>query len=109
MESGAEVNDSTMDAIRAEYPVLDDMVKNAGYDGKASMRAEVWRAFKELRALRQEVERLRETNHETDWLNGRMAQLLTSTANALKGEPDELCLHDWSDLPVVTQRLRDTQ
>lgn len=108
MESGAEVNDSTMDAIREHYVVLDRIIKNAAYDGKA-VKAEAWEAFQELRALRQEVERLRETNHETDWLNGRMAQLLTSTANALKGEPDELCLHDWSDLPVVAQRLRDTQ
>jgi len=32
-------------------------------------------------------------------LRNRMAGLLTRTANALKGEPEPLHLHDWSDLP----------
>lgn len=32
---------------------------------------------------------------------GRLADLLTDTANALKGEPDPLQMHDWSDLPTV--------
>ncbi len=36
----------------------------------------------------------------------RLADLLTRTANALKGEPAPLTLHDWSDLPEVAARLR---
>jgi hypothetical protein len=48
---------------------------------------------------------LREELLETEWLNGRMGGLLTRTANALKGEPGPLKLHDWSDLPQVAQEL----
>lgn len=94
-----------MDAIRGEYLVMDRIIKHPKYEGTA-ITAEAWKAFQELRSLRQEVERLRETEHETDWLNGRMSHLLTATANALKGEPGPLSLHDWSDLPVVAARLR---
>jgi hypothetical protein len=36
---------------------------------------------------------------EDEMLRNRMAGLLTRTANALKGEPEPLHLHDWSDLP----------
>lgn len=33
------------------------------------------------------------------------ADLLTRTANALKGEPAELSSHDWSDLPKVAAKV----
>lgn len=46
----------------------------------------------------------RETEEYAD-LTGRMGRLLTLTANALKGEPPELTMHDWSDLPDVAGRL----
>jgi hypothetical protein len=52
------------------------------------------------------IKQLREELAETNQLNGRLAQLLMSTANALKGEPDELTLHDWSDLPERARVLR---
>jgi hypothetical protein len=35
-----------------------------------------------------------------------MADLLTRTANALKGEPGPLMMHDWSDLPEVAAKAR---
>lgn len=38
---------------------------------------------------------------ESDALRERMAGLLTGVANALKGDPGPLKMHDWSDLPTV--------
>lgn len=38
---------------------------------------------------------------DCDALRMRMADLLTRTANALKGEPMPLCMHSWHDLPEV--------
>jgi hypothetical protein len=55
--------------------------------------------------LEADIERYREEIREYQWLTGRLTLLLTMTANALKGEPDELHLHDWSDLPAVARRL----
>lgn len=37
---------------------------------------------------------------------GRVSELLTKTANALKGEPEPLHMHDWSDLPKVALKLK---
>lgn len=39
-------------------------------------------------------------------LRERMASLLTQTADALKGDPGPLTLHDWSDLPEVAREVR---
>lgn len=36
----------------------------------------------------------------------RLWDLLEATGNALKGEPDDLSLHDWSDLAEVAVRLK---
>lgn len=38
-------------------------------------------------------------------LRNRMADLLTRTTNALKGDPGPLMSHDWSDLPDVAARV----
>lgn len=43
---------------------------------------------------------------ECDALRERMADLLTRTTNALKGEPAELELHSWHDLPDVAVAIR---
>lgn len=37
----------------------------------------------------------------------RLSGILTRTANALKGDPGPLKLHDWSDLSEVAKRLVD--
>ncbi len=103
-ESGSQVNDATMAEIRKEYEVLNRIICNPAYDGKA-IKAEAWAMFKELRYHRQRDTRLTEETHEYEQLTGRMSMLLTATANALKGEPAELHLHDWSDLPAVAKRL----
>lgn len=38
-----------------------------------------------------------------------LADILTRTANALKGPPAELSAHSWHDLPEVAQRLKAAQ
>lgn len=45
------VNNPSMDAVREKYEVLDRIIKNVQYDGKA-VQAEAWEAFVELRGLR---------------------------------------------------------
>lgn len=37
----------------------------------------------------------------------QLADILTRTANALKGQPAELSLHSWHDLPEVAQQLKE--
>lgn len=39
----------------------------------------------------------------------KLADILTRTANALKGQPAELSSHSWHDLPEVAQRLKAAQ
>ena len=41
----------------------------------------------------------------SDHNTNRMSELLTQTANALKGPPPDLVWHDWSDLPAVATEL----
>ena len=38
---------------------------------------------------------------EYDLINSKMSNILTATANALKGNPDALSLHSWHDLAEV--------
>lgn len=57
-------------------------------------------------AMRQAIHELRAEAKEADRLNARLSSILTHTANALKGEPAPLCMHDWSDLPAVAASMR---
>ncbi len=50
--------------------------------------------------------RLRQEIAELEQINGKLARILTETADALKGDPGPLHLHDWSDLPAVASRSR---
>lgn len=59
----------------------------------------------EIVALVNSVERLQEEIDGYDYLTTRLTKLLTGVANALKGEPGPLTLHDWSDLPAVAQAV----
>jgi hypothetical protein len=52
-----------------------------------------------------ERDQLREAVEEYDQLLTRLRDLLTGTANALKGDPGPLKLHDWSDLPAVAAAM----
>jgi hypothetical protein len=79
---------------------------------KAEMQAEIdylrLRGEKQLEVitvLQATVERQRQDGHDSDRIIGRMSSLLTLTADALKGEPDELTMHDWSDLPYMARAL----
>ena len=50
--------------------------------------------------------------HEIEELTAQrdqLADILTRTANALKGQPAELSLHSWHDLPEVAQQLKAAQ
>jgi len=53
-----------------------------------------------------DIDLLAEVDEYAELLD-RLSKLLTDTANALKGDPGPLKLHDWSDLPKVAQRLVD--
>jgi hypothetical protein len=59
----------------------------------------------EIDALVNSVDRLQEEVDEYDILTTRQGELLHGVANALKGEPGPLRLHDWSDLPAVAQAV----
>ena len=49
-----------------------------------------------------------ESAEEERALCDKMADILTRTANVLKGEPKPLHRHSWHDLPEVAQRLITT-
>lgn len=68
-----------------------------------------WRRHgrRNMEALIAEVERLRESENEYVVLCDRLSELLTQTAEALKGPPPPLTSHDWSDLPAVAAKLVD--
>lgn len=55
--------------------------------------------------LQDERDELKTDNDEYSELLDRLSKLLTNTANALKGAPGPLILHDWSDLPAVAKTL----
>lgn len=57
------------------------------------------------RDLKAAVSELAGKLHEADVLRERMGNLLTGVANALKGDPGPLVLHDWSDLPAHAARV----
>lgn len=42
---------------------------------------------------------------ERDALLQKLEKILTETANALKGEPDELSMHSWHDLAEVAAKI----
>lgn len=60
----------------------------------------------EIKALREETHALRE--EVTDYVHqtGLLADLLTRTADALKGPPPPLTSHSWHDLPEVAAALK---
>lgn len=62
-------------------------------------REQVEQATAELRA---ECDALRAEVEELDQLRNRMSELLTATAEALRGPPAPQSLHDWSSIPDRT-------
>lgn len=53
------------------------------------------------------IDLLRQETDEYDQLITRQGELLTGVANALKGEPAPLSMHDWSDLPAVARTTKE--
>lgn len=66
----------------------------------AEAKADVASALSEVQ---RENAQLREDADDDDRVRQRMSDLLTQTANALKGPPKPLTLHDWSDLPAKAE------
>lgn len=66
----------------------------------------VWLSDSTLGFLCGSHELLRASLAEETATRERLAALLERTATALKGEPAEGYLHDWSDLPEVATALR---
>lgn len=46
-----KINDKVMEQIRLDYPVMNLILLNVGYDGKA-IQAEIWKAFREIQRIR---------------------------------------------------------
>ena len=61
----------------------------------------------ELVELREEIERLKEAEIESDFVREKLATLLAEIAIAVKGLPNELQAHDLSDLPEICRELRE--
>ncbi len=53
------------------------------------------------------VTALAEELAEESALRDGMRELLTGVANGLKGQPEDLCMHDWSDLPDLALRTAE--
>lgn len=57
-------------------------------------------------ALRAALATAEAERDESDAVREMMSPLLTGVANALKGQPPPLTLHDWSDLPAVAATVK---
>jgi hypothetical protein len=84
------------------FAALTDLIVAAQAFRSREQTAAHQRAIAAFDAMR---ERLSSEIGEYDGTLSRLSELLTGTANALKGEPDELTMHDWSDLPSVATSL----
>ena len=67
---------------------------------------EQFRSFPDDLAAAAELRRLQAESLESDALREKMSDILRHTAIALKGEPGEMTLHSWHDLPEVAMTLR---
>lgn len=59
----------------------------------------------EIATLKAKLAALEQEANEEDALRERMSGLLTKSVNAIRGEPAELSLHSWHDLPELCNRL----
>ncbi len=75
-------------------------------DGDYVLQSDAAEMRKTIDSQTEVVCNLKAENDELHKLIARLAELLTGVANAIKGEPPPLVLHDWSDLPKLAGRLR---
>jgi hypothetical protein len=82
--------------------------RNGGFPPTGSdleYERELWRLRRENNALRAKVKLQEEELIEEYDLRDRMTDLLTGVAYALKGDPGQLHMHDWSDLPALAAEM----
>lgn len=64
-------------------------------------------AVRKIKALQEEVERLRADLMESDELREKLRDLLMRIAKALRGEPHEDVWYSWHDLPEKAAQLAE--
>jgi hypothetical protein len=62
--------------------------------------------MRDVSALLDEVASLRKEAEECDQLREKMADILTRTANALRGDPKPMHVWSWHDLPELAAGLK---
>ena len=99
----------TKEAITALRQALEQPAISAGPTTQAMMTVLTTEQKRALLATmpvpepeQQEIEKLTAQRNQ-------LADILTRTANALKGQPAELSEHSWHDLPEVAQQLKAAQ
>jgi len=90
--------------------LADSYARQSAYgEGIEQARAALIAAIKDLESANRDcVDHFNQMRYERDAqdaLRERMSSILTATANALKGDPDELSSHGWHDLAEVAQAL----
>jgi uncharacterized protein YuzB (UPF0349 family) len=97
-----------LDEDQAHYKkVIDDV--QALFEAKRE-EAAIWQAAYETeKGFREQEQPAQQDIEELTAQRDKLADILTRTANALKGEPAELSLHSWHDLPEVAQQLKPAQ
>lgn len=101
------VTDKKDEALKLALEALEWINRVSAMDYEYQQKAReslnaIYEALAEQPALEQEIEEL---TAQRD----KLADILTRTANALKGQPAELSLHSWHDLPEVAQQLKAAQ
>ncbi|MCC6972114.1 MAG: hypothetical protein IT434_18020, partial [Phycisphaerales bacterium] len=91
------------DQLRAHADALEENARLRAELGKFSDR-NGYALRQRAESAEAELAKLRTAANDDDALRERMANILTRTAAALKGEPGPLTLHDWSGLPEIAER-----
>lgn len=82
---------------------LDEVRANVAH-GEATYNPWALQALRAAEELRAELITVMSYLDESEELRDRLGELLTGVANALKGDPPPLTMHDWSDLPAVAKK-----
>ena len=96
----------TQEALKLALEALEDYVEEYGPHEKDSGAAYAITTIRE--ALAEQPTQQQELDELTAQRD-KLADILTRTANALKGQPAELSAHSWHDLPKVAQQLKAAQ
>ena len=83
----------------------DPATKQCSYERHKAADAIEW-LLEHLELVRAERDAYKQEVEEEHAVLNRLTDLLTGVAKGLKGEPPELTLHGWSDLPELAQKWR---